>query len=80
MMTYKGIVKRGLVELIGEVTLPEGARVSVILEESVAIDNRASAMALKEWLQEARQIRAHLPKTGDAAEILRHLREQRANR
>jgi hypothetical protein len=79
-MIYTGTVKRGLIELEGEVTLPEGARVSVILEESVAIDNRASAMTLKEWLQEARQIRAHLPKTGDSVEILRHLREQRADR
>jgi hypothetical protein len=79
-MTYRGTVKRGLIELEGAIALPEGARVSVILEESVAIDNRASAMILKAWLQEARQIRAHFPKTGDAAEILRHLREQRANR
>jgi hypothetical protein len=79
-MTYKGIVKRGLIELEGKVTLPEGARVSVIPEESLVIDNRASALTLKEWLQETRQFRGQLPKTGDSADILRHLREQRTNR
>jgi hypothetical protein len=79
-MTYKGIVKRGLIELEGKVTLPEGARVSVIPEESLVIDDRASAMTLKEWLQEARPVRALLPKTDDSAQILRHLREERANR
>jgi hypothetical protein len=46
MMTYRGAVKRGLIEVEGDVTLPEEARVNVIFEESVAIDNRASAMAL----------------------------------
>ncbi len=79
-MTYRGIVKRGVIELKGEVILPEGTRVSVIAEEPVAVDIRASAMTLKEWLQEARQVRAQLPKTGDSAQILRHLREERANR
>jgi hypothetical protein len=38
------------------------------------------SMTLQEWLREARQIRAQLPKTGDAVEILRQLRERRAGR
>jgi hypothetical protein len=79
-MTYRGIVKRGLIELEGEVTLSEGTRVSVIPEEPVAIDIRAFTMTLKEWLQDARQVRARLSMTGDAEEILRRLREERANR
>jgi hypothetical protein len=79
-MTYRGIVKRGLVELEEEVTLPEGTRVSVTPEEPLAIDSRTSTMTLKEWLQEARQVRAQLPRTGDSVQILRRLREERANR
>ena len=79
-MTYGGIVKRGLIELEGEVILPEGTRVSIIPEESVAIDNQASAMTLKDWLQEARQIRSQLPKTSDSAQLLRQLREECGNR
>jgi hypothetical protein len=75
IMTYRGTVKRGLIELEGEVILPEGTRVSVIPEESMAPDKRASVMTLKEWLQEARQVRAQLPKTGDSVEILRRLGE-----
>jgi hypothetical protein len=80
IMTYRGIVKRGLIELEGEVILPEGTRVSVIPEEPGAIDIRASTVNLKEWLQGARQVRALLPKTGDSVEILRRLREERASR
>jgi hypothetical protein len=79
-MTYRGIVKRGLIELEGEVTLPEGIRVSVTPEEPLAIDSRTSTMTLKEWLQEARQVRAQLPTTSNSTEILRRLREERANR
>jgi hypothetical protein len=79
-MTYRGIVKRRLIDLEGEVTLPEGTRVSVTPEEPLAIDSRTSTMTLKEWLQEARQVRAQLSKTGDSKEILRQLREERAHR
>jgi hypothetical protein len=79
-MTYRGIVKRRLIELEGEVILPKKTRVSIIPEESVAIDNQASAMTLKEWLQETRQIRSQLPKTSDSVEILRQLREECGNR
>jgi hypothetical protein len=79
-MTYRGIIKRGLIELEGEVTLPEGTCVGVIPDELLAIDGRTSIMTLKEWLQEARQVRAQLPRTGDSVEILRRLREERAHR
>jgi hypothetical protein len=79
-MTCRGIVKRGLIELEGEVTLPEGTRVSVTPEEPLAIDSQTSAMTLKEWLQEARQVRAQLPRTGDSVEVLRRLQEERSHR
>jgi hypothetical protein len=79
-MTYKGIVKGKLVELEGDVILPEGTRVSVIPEETATVNVPEPSLTLKAWLQEARQTRSQLPKTSDSAEILRQLREERANR
>jgi hypothetical protein len=77
-MIYKGIVKRGLIELEGEISLPEGTRVSVIPDKPLAIDIHTSAITMKEWLREARQFRARLPKISNSVEILRRLREERA--
>ena len=77
-MTYKGIVKGKVIELEGDVALPEGTRVDIIPEWSPAMDLRQHHMPLKEWLQDARQLRGQLPKTSDSVEILRQLRERRA--
>lgn len=77
-MTYKGIVKGTVIELEGEVTLPEGTRVNVIPERPVTV--LQYPLTLKEWLREACQVRAQLPKTSDSVEMLRQLREQCANR
>jgi hypothetical protein len=41
-MVYRGIVKKGLIELEGEVILPTGTRVGVIAEEPCAIDIQGS--------------------------------------
>jgi hypothetical protein len=79
-MIYKGIVKGKIVELEGDVDLCEGTRVSVIPEPPITDSIPAHSMALKQWLQEARQLRAQLPKTSDSVEILRQLRDERANR
>jgi hypothetical protein len=79
-MTYKGIVKGKLIELEGDVTLPEGTRVSVIPEESAKVNIPAPPLTLTAWLQEARQVCSQLPKTSNSVEILRQLREERANR
>ena len=79
-MLYKGIVKGHVIELEGEVTLPEGMRVSIIPEPPSAVTVSQYAMTLKEWLQGARQVRAQLPKTSDSVELLRQLREERAHR
>lgn len=78
-MTYKGIVKGNVIELEGEATLPEGMCVSVIPEQPVTVGVPQHPMALKEWLREAHQVRAQLPKTSDSVEILRELRERRAS-
>lgn len=44
--------------------LPEGTRVSVVPEQPTTV------MTLKEWLKEARQLKAQLPKTSDSVEII----------
>ena len=79
-MTYKGIVKGKLVELEGDVILPEGTRVNVIPEEAGMVNIPEPSLTLKAWLQEARQTRSQLPKTSDSAQILRQLREECGNR
>lgn len=79
-MTYTGVVKGNVIELEGEVTLPEGTRVRVIPEQPSTPGVSQPSMTLKEWLLEARQVRAQLPKTSDSVEILRQLRERRASR
>lgn len=73
-MTYKGVAKGKIIELEGNVALPEGTRVSVVPEQPTTV------MALKEWLKEARQFRAQLPKTSDSVDILRQMRETQASR
>jgi hypothetical protein len=76
-MTDKGIVKGNVIELEGEVTLPEGTRVSIIPEQLVPVTVPQHPLTLQDWLQEARQVRVQLPTTSDSVEILRQLREKR---
>lgn len=64
-MTYRGVAKGKIIELEGDVALPEGTRVSVVPEQP------AMVITLKEWLTEARQFRAQLPITGDSVAIVR---------
>ncbi len=79
-MIYKGIVRGNVVQLEDEAILPDGLRVSVIPEEQLRSVVVEHAMTLKAWLQEARQVRAQLPKTSDSVDMLRQLREERASR
>ena len=69
-MTYKGVARGKIIELEGDVALPEGTRVSVVPEQRITV------ISLKEWLKEARQLRRQLPKTSDSVEILREMRER----
>ena len=78
-MTYKGIVKGKIIEIDEGVALPEGMHVDIIPEWPPAVPLQQHPMTLKEWLQEARQLRAQLPNTSDSVEILRQLRERRAS-
>lgn len=73
-MSFRGVVKGRIIELEGDVALPEGTRVSVVAEQPTTV------ATLKEWLKDARQFRAQLPKTGDSVEIVRQMREKRASR
>lgn len=79
-MTYKGIVRGSVIELEGDVELPEGTRVSVIPEPRGTTWGSPPALTLHEWLVAARGLRAQLPLTSDSADILRQLRERRASR
>lgn len=79
-MTYRGVVKGNVVELEGDIAIPEGTRVCIIPEETGIFDVSQHALSLHEWLREARQVRSQLPKTSDSVEILRQLRERRASR
>jgi hypothetical protein len=79
-MIYKGVVKGNVIELEGDTALPDGTRVSVILEQPAMVSVPQHPLTLKEWLREARQVRAQLPKTSDSVEILRQLREECAGR
>ena len=67
-MAYRGVAKGKIIELEGDVALPEGTRVSVVPEEP------STNVTLKEWLQDARRLRAQLPKTSDSVDILRQMR------
>jgi hypothetical protein len=79
-MIYKGVVKGNVIQLEDDVTLPDGMRVTVAPEEPTASRGEKPSITLQEWLHEARQVRAQLPKTSDSVDILRQLREERASR
>jgi hypothetical protein len=79
-MAYKGIVRGSVIELEGDVELPEGTRVSVIPEALDTAGVSLSAVTLHAWLSMARDLRAQLPLTSDSVHILRQLREGRASR
>jgi hypothetical protein len=69
-----------MIHLEDEVTFPDGMRVTVIPEEPITSRILMPSIPLQEWLHEARQVRAQLPKTSDSVDILRQLREERASR
>jgi hypothetical protein len=68
-MAYKGIARGNVIEPEGEATLPEGTRVRIIPEQPVSVTVPQPPMTLQQWLREARQVRAQLPKTSDSVEI-----------
>jgi hypothetical protein len=79
-MTYKGIVRGSVIELEGEMELPEGTRVSVMPEPLGTTWVSPPALTLHEWLVAAHGLRAQLPLTSDSVDILRQLRERRTSR
>jgi hypothetical protein len=77
---YRGIVKENVVQLEGDVILPEGLHVNVIPKEELRSVGVEYPQNLKAWLQGARQVRAQLPATSDSVDVLRQLREERGSR
>jgi len=78
-MAVTGVVEGNVVRLYDADAIPDGTLVRIVPEDIGAneIDGR---LTLGEWLQRARKTRAQMPITSDSAEILRELREERANR
>jgi hypothetical protein len=79
-MVCTGVVRGRRVELDGEVTLPEGTRVRVVPESGTAEGAASEAISLGEWLRRAHEGRARRPATSDSTELLRQIREERADR
>jgi hypothetical protein len=57
-MAYKGIVRGNMIELEGDVELPDGTRVSIIPEPLHTAWVSPPALTLHEWLAMARGLRA----------------------
>jgi hypothetical protein len=69
-MTYKGVMKGNVIELERHAVLPEGTPVNIIPKQPVTATVPQHHVTLEEWLREARQVRAQLPKTSDSVEIV----------
>jgi len=87
-MGYKGVVKNNAIVLEDDVELPEGAEVEVITEGWWLSDEARRIAkdrdALQKWLTECDQLRARIRSemgvTTDSVQIIREMREARANR
>ena len=87
-MGYKGVVKDNVIVLEEDIELPEGAEVEVITEGWWLSDEARRIAkdkdALQKWLAECDQLRARIRSeigvTTDSVQIIREMREARANR
>jgi len=83
-MGYKGIVKDNVVILEPGVKLPEGMEVEVIAQgwwmSEEARRNATDKKSFKKLLDECDEFREQMPKTTDSVQIIREMREERANR
>ncbi|NCO95238.1 MAG: hypothetical protein COZ06_17015 [Armatimonadetes bacterium CG_4_10_14_3_um_filter_66_18] len=79
-MVVTGVVEGNVVRLHEDGAISDGTLVRVVPEEAVGSDESESPLTLGEWLRRAREVRSRLPMTSDSVEILRELREERANR
>ena len=83
-MGYKGVVKDNVIVLENGVKLPEGAEVEVTVQgwwmSEEAKRNATDKEAFRKWLARCNKHREQMPKTTDSVEIIREMREARANR
>ena len=78
-MAVTGVVEGNVVRLYDADAIPDGTLVRIVPED-IGANETDGRLTLGEWLQRARKTRAQTPLTSDSAEILRELREERANR
>ena len=83
-MGYRGVVKDNVIVLEKGVKLPEGTEVEVITQGSwmsaEAKRNATDKKAFKRLLDECEELRRQMPETTDSVQIIREMREERANR
>ena len=83
-MGYKGVVKDNVIVLEKGVKLPEGTEVEVITQgwwmSEEAKRNATDKEAFRRLLDECAELRKRMPETTDSVEIIREIREARANR
>ncbi|HGE73065.1 TPA: hypothetical protein ENX78_19680 [Candidatus Poribacteria bacterium] len=83
-MGYKGVVKDNAIVLEQGVKLPEGTEVEVIAQgwwmSEEARRNATDKKSFKRLLDECDELRKQMPKTTDSVQIIREMREERANR
>ena len=83
-MGYKGVVKDRVVVLEEGVELPEGVEVEVTVQgwwmSEEAKRNATDKESFRKLLDECAKLRKQMPKTTDSVEIIREMREARANR
>ena len=83
-MGYKGVVKDNVIVLEQGVKLPEGTEVEVVTQgwwmSEEARRNATDKKAFKRLLDECNELRKQMPKTTDSVQIIREIREERANR
>jgi len=83
-MGYKGVVKDNVIVLEQGVKLPEGTEVEVTTQgwwlSEEARRNATDKKAFRRLLDECSELRKQMPKTTDSVQIIREMREERANR
>ena len=83
-MGYRGVVKGNVVVLEKGVELPEGAEVEVTVQgwwmSEEARRNATDRESFRKLLDECVKLRKQMPKTTDSVQIIREMREARANR
>ena len=83
-MGYKGVVKDNVIVLENGVKLPEGTEVEVTAQgwwmSEEARRNATNKEAFRRLLDECAELRKQMPETTDSVQIIRKMREERANR